>query len=229
MNHDILFGFTDSHTDLINDKIRLHKEAIDPFRKLQAAAKRGGFQLEIASGFRGFEAQLNIWNKKARGERTLLDANSRPLDFRKLSPKEIVYAILRWSALPGTSRHHWGSDFDVFDPSKMPTGHELQLIPSECEGTGMFAKLHGWLDENMSAFGFFRPYSKDRQGVSPERWHLSYGPVSVPLLQSYQPSVFEILLKEDRISLIDVIRTEKLTIFSRFIHNVEPVFLRQTL
>lgn len=227
MNNEILFGITDTHTDALTEKIRLHKEAIEPFRRMQKEAKKAGHQLEIASGFRGFEAQLNIWNKKARGERQLLDSDSRPLDFKKLSPKEIVYAILRWSALPGTSRHHWGTDFDVFDPSKMPNGYELQLIPSECEGPGLFAKLHEWLDENMGQFGFYRPYSKDRQGVSPERWHLSYGPVSVPLLQAYQLPVFETLLKEDRIALIDVVRAEKLTIFSRFLHNVEPTFLRK--
>jgi hypothetical protein len=30
----------------------------------------------------------------------------------------------------------------------------------------------------MHAFGFFRPYTTDRGGVSPEPWHLSYAPVA---------------------------------------------------
>jgi hypothetical protein len=28
--------------------------------------------------------------------------------------------------------------------------------------------------------GFFRPYARDRGGVAPERWHLSYAPLSMP-------------------------------------------------
>jgi hypothetical protein len=36
----------------------------------------------------------------------------------------------------------------------------------------------------MHAFGFFRPYSTDRGGVSPEPWHLSYAPVALRAQQA---------------------------------------------
>ncbi|MBC7428790.1 MAG: D-alanyl-D-alanine carboxypeptidase family protein [Bacteriovorax sp.] len=62
--------------------------------------------MEIASAFRGFDAQLSIWNAKAKGLRTLFDDQGNALDYKTLSSVEIVYAILRWSALPGASRQH---------------------------------------------------------------------------------------------------------------------------
>ena len=41
----------------------------------------------------------------------------------------------------------------------------------------------------MQRFGFFRPYRTDRGGVSPEPWHLSYAPVSLPALESLSLSM----------------------------------------
>jgi len=51
--------------------------------------------------------QAEIWNAKAAGLRPVLDANEQPIDTGTLSERELVFAILRWSALPGASRHHW--------------------------------------------------------------------------------------------------------------------------
>jgi len=226
ISKELLFGKTESHlAPLSGTHLRLHKEVIKPFTHLQKKAKTAGFQLEIASGFRSFESQLNIWNKKAAGTRPLLDANGKPLKFESLSPKEIMFSILRWSALPGTSRHHWGTDFDVYDAGSIPAGYQLQLVPSEVEAGGMFSKLHDWLDKEMGAFGFFRPFSKDRGGVSPERWHLSYAPLSTKFLNAFDLPTFELLLAETAIALIDVVRMEKNTVYARYLQNVEPTLL----
>jgi hypothetical protein len=86
---------------------------------------------------------------------------------RRLTPAERVAAILWWSALPGTSRHHWGTDFDVLDAAAMPAGYKLQVIPAEYLEGGPFHRLTTWLDAHMGAFGFFRPYTTDRGGVAP--------------------------------------------------------------
>ena len=40
-----------------------------------------------------------------------------------------MVGILEWSALPGASRHHWGSEFDVFDLAALPEGYRVQLLP----------------------------------------------------------------------------------------------------
>ena len=145
---------------------------------MRAAAAADGIDLVACSSFRDFDRQLAIWNGKFRGERPMQDRSGRPLDPRGLAPAERVAAILWWSALPGASRHHWGTDFDVLDARTMPVGYQLRLVPAEYHAGGPFHRLSTWLDMHMHAFGFFRPYGTDRGGVQPEPWHLSYAPVA---------------------------------------------------
>lgn len=174
----ILTGQTQDHIEWLEPKTGIHVEIAYPLNELKKAALDAGFELAICSGFRSFESQLGIWNAKAMGQRPVLDNNGRKIDVSKLSSEDIMFAILRWSALPGLSRHHWGTDLDVFDSRTLPKDYKIQLIPEEFEGQGYFSSLHQWLDKNMSRFGFFRPYAKDLGGVSPERWHISYAPLA---------------------------------------------------
>ncbi|HEU5135510.1 MAG TPA: M15 family metallopeptidase [Steroidobacteraceae bacterium] len=176
---DQLTGRTRSHlSDLSGAPCTLHKEAIAPFLAMRAAAAADGIDLTAFSSFRDFDRQLGIWNGKFRGERPMQDRSGLPLDALSLTPEARVTAILWWSALPGASRHHWGTDFDVLDANAMPSGYKLQVVPAEYGPTGPFHRLTTWLDAHMHAFGFFRPYTTDRGGVSPEPWHLSYAPVA---------------------------------------------------
>ena len=32
-----------------------------------------------------------------------------------LEPKKAISEIIRFSTVPGTSRHHWGTDIDIID------------------------------------------------------------------------------------------------------------------
>jgi LAS superfamily LD-carboxypeptidase LdcB len=121
---------------------------------------------------------LAIWNAKFRGERPMQDRAGQPLDPLQLPASARVGAILWWSALPGASRHHWGTDLDVRDDAAMPPGFRFQVIPAEYAPGGPFERLTTWLDVHMHQFGFFRPYSTDRGGVQPEPWHLSYAPLA---------------------------------------------------
>jgi LAS superfamily LD-carboxypeptidase LdcB len=156
----------------------LHTDVVGAYLAMRAAAAIDGIDLVAFSAFRDFDRQLAIWNGKYRGERPLQDRAGRPLDIHPLSPAERVTAILWWSALPGASRHHWGTDFDVLDASALPAGYKLQVVPAEYQAGGPFERLTDWLDAHMQAYGFFRPYATDRGGVSPEPWHLSYAPVA---------------------------------------------------
>ncbi|HTU67126.1 MAG TPA: M15 family metallopeptidase [Steroidobacteraceae bacterium] len=156
----------------------LHKAVVAPYLAMRAAAAIDGIDLVAFSGFRDFDRQLGIWNGKYRGERPMQDRAGRAVDVSALTPAERVTAILWWSALPGASRHHWGTDFDVMDAAALPPGYKLQVIPAEYQPGGPFARLTAWLDTHMHAFGFFRPYTTDRGGVAPEPWHLSYAPVA---------------------------------------------------
>lgn len=159
---------------------RLHPATAQALAELQRAARGDGLDIQPVSGFRDFAHQLAIWNGKYRGERPLLDADGAPLDALELAPRERIEAILQWSALPGASRHHWGSDMDVVDATVVAAGHRPQLLPAEYAAGGPFAALGAWLDRHAEDFGFFRPYDIERGGVRPEPWHISHAPVSLP-------------------------------------------------
>lgn len=205
--------------------VSVHRDVVEPFRELRNAAADAGFDLAILSGFRSFDRQLSIWNRKARGELAVLDSDARPLDISTLSERDLVFSILRWSALPGASRHHWGTDLDVYDAAARPAGYEVELIPSEYESGSMFAPLSAWLDEriaNGSAFGFFRPYDRDRNGVAPERWHLSYAPLASVYARMLTPALLRQTLESADMMLKDVVLAHLDEIVTRFVTNTNP-------
>lgn len=182
LNARQLTGLDDTHLTTLSDGHRLQREAARAFAALQSDARDAGFDLAIASSFRSFSRQLFIWNAKASGARPVHDDAGRTVDMAQLSPVQRVHAILRYSALPGTSRHHWGTDMDVFDAAAIAPGYQVQLSPEEVAAGGLFDPLHTWLDARMGAgesHGFYRPYQTDRGGVAPERWHLSYAPLAI--------------------------------------------------
>ena len=179
MNEEELTGRATTHlSSLAEPQCLLHAQAVTPFLNLRRAAAADRIELEPLSGFRGFDRQLAIWNGKFSGERPLLDASGARLDIATLSPQERVDAILLWSALPGASRHHWGTDLDVVDRSAAPPGYQIKLTRDEFATGGPFAALDRWLEVHAPRFGFFRPYRGERSGVQAEPWHLSFAPIA---------------------------------------------------
>ncbi len=213
----------------------LHQQVLKPFADLQTRAAIRGISLQPASGFRSFERQLEIWNAKALGQRPVLDSLGRPLDFSLLSDREKVFAILRWSALPGASRHHWGTDIDVWDPGAVVSGYRLQLIGDEYEAGGPFFGLNCWLEEILagvdSSVGqdFFRPYYSNGpatvgkpdidngNGVAPEPWHLSYRPLAAGYERAMTPGLLAEALREVEMALKAVVLANLEEIFHRFV------------
>lgn len=222
----VLTGRTEEHLCSPADAARLgvsvHRDVVHPFLQLRSDARRAGFELGIISGFRSFERQLSIWNRKAAGELAVLDSHANLLDIARLTPTELVFAILRWSALPGASRHHWGTDLDVFDAAATPEGYEVELIPEEVDSEGMFGPLHEWLDARMAAreaFGFFRPYDRDRGGVAPERWHLSCAPVAERFEGSLTLGVLRDTIGTADLHLKETVLANLEEIYQRFVIN----------
>jgi len=216
---NIVTGKTQDHLVLDEESnLLIHKEAIASLKTMREEAVAAGFSLKLASGFRSFDQQLNIWNKKALGLRPLLDSSGLALDYSTLTSTEIVYAILRWSALPGASRHHWGSDIDVYDSSRMPEGYKVQLVPQESGPGGIFEEFHLWLDDNLKHFNFFRPYAHDLGGIAPERWHLSYAPLANEFQKALTYELLEETISGAEIELKPVILKELPEIYQRFIN-----------
>ena len=222
MNELELTGQARTHVvELSEPRCMLHYEAAASFLAMRDAAREDGIDLAPRSSFRDFQAQLGIWNRKWSGERAIYDRQGALLDRKLLSDSAAVDAILCWSAIPGGSRHHWGSDVDVIDAAAVPLGYTVELLPAEYAPDGIFARLSQWLDANMRRFGFYRPYRTDRGGVSPEPWHLSYAPISQPALESLSLSTLRRVLETSSIEGKSHVLTRLPEIYTRFLLAVD--------
>ena len=214
-----LTGRDTSHLVQVTDTVYLQPECAEAFTKLRGQAREQGFDLRIASGFRSFERQLAIWNGKATGERPVYTDAGEVLESSAVSPAELVHHILRYSALPGASRHHWGTDMDVYDAAAVADGYQLQLSPAEAAEGGVFGPLHQWLDTLIAqdrAHGFYRPYATDRGGVAPERWHLSFAPLARSCEASLDVDTLRQVLRENPLQLKDWVLSEIGEIYCRY-------------
>ena len=190
MNDGELTGQARSHIEDVSDpRCALHAHVVSPFLSLRRAALAAGFDPVPISSFRDFSRQLAIWNGKFSGEKPMLDASGRGIQVSELSPMQRVDAILLWSALPGASRHHWGTDVDLIDRRATPPDYRVALTPEEFAPAGPFAPLAAWLETNAARYGFFRPFRGVLSGVQPEPWHFSFAPVAENARRALTPTV----------------------------------------
>jgi zinc D-Ala-D-Ala carboxypeptidase len=155
------------HTN--KDGIYMQAAAYDAFKQMLAAAKKEGLTLTIISATRNFKYQKGIWEKKWLREK-----------YKGWSNRDKVADILKYSSMPGTSRHHWGTDVDF-------NSVELSYWQS-----GAGAKLYNWLQKNANEFGFYQTYTaKDngRKGYEEEKWHWSYMPIASEMHQQYRSRI----------------------------------------
>ncbi len=142
----------------------LRKEVLEAFIQMFEAAKKDGINLQIRSATRNFHYQKGIWERKWTGATILSDGTNVAKDIQ--NPKDKALKILEYSSMPGTSRHHWGTDIDLnaFSNSYFEKG-EGKLI-------------YEWLSKNASAYGFCQPYTpkgpKRPNGYNEEKWHWTY-------------------------------------------------------
>lgn len=217
---EVLTGRDDNFIDHASLERPVHRDIVAPLLALRAAAAAAGFDLAVASGYRNYHRQLQIWNAKAGGERPVYDSEGNALSVAELDELDLALAILRWSALPGASRHHWGTDIDIYDRAAVPADYQVQLDQAEAADSGPFGPLHRWLDERIasdSAFGFFRPYQNDRGGIAAERWHLSYAPLAVRYQCCVNASALWRAIDAPGLALRTTIADHWAMIFERFI------------
>jgi len=220
LQEDDLFGLSDQHlTSFPEQTAKFHPQIISALLSLICRAAVVGFDMRIASGFRSFERQLLIWNNKAQGLRPVLDQLGQPMDVNLLTDDEKLFAILRWSALPGASRHHWGTDIDVYDAAHMPVDYQLQLTVDETQGNGCCAAFHSWLTQELqqSPQDFYRPYVAGVGSISPEPWHLSYQPLARLFATQLTEDILRKKIQETDITLKASILNNLSDIFNNYI------------
>lgn len=214
-------GQSDAHLVAIQNHY-LHANIVNDFLALQSAAASAGFDLCIASSFRDFNRQSAIWNAKFSNKRVVLNKAQQAVELNSLSDIEKCAAIMLYSALPGASRHHLGTDLDIFDKSAVSDDYELQLTPDEYQHGGPFAELSQWLDTHLAEFGFYRPYQHDLGGVAPELWHISHIAQSEQLMGHLSVEVLHNCIKESDLLGKDAILTHLPALYERFVINVSP-------
>jgi LAS superfamily LD-carboxypeptidase LdcB len=223
MNDLELTGRAKTHVvELQKPPCALHYETAASLLAMRDSAARAGIDLIPVSSYRDFDRQVTLWNRKWRGERPLYDRAGQLLDHSRLSESALVDAILCWSAIPGGSRHHWGSDLDVIDAAAMPAGYQVQLVPDEYAPDGVFGRLTRWLDANMERFGFYRPYRTDRGGAGIEPWHLSYAPVSTIALENLSLPLLRRAIADSEVLGRQQVLERLPEIYTRFILAVDP-------
>lgn len=167
---------------------KMHKEAKVAFLKMKAAAAMENIDIEVVSAYRSFDRQREIFEGKYQR-----------FTSEGLSPSEALEKIIEYSTIPGTSRHHWGTDIDIIDAR--PTRPENVLQPRHFHGKGPFCKLKEWLDIHAESYGFFEVYTDNpkRKGFKYEPWHFSYAAISIPMLREYRKLDIKQILLEERI------------------------------
>lgn len=177
--------------ELFGKDINLRKEAHDAFVKMKKAAYSDGIDLKIVSSYRNFYRQEGIWERKY-------------IQYTDdgLSSLEAIDKIIEYSTIPGTSRHHWGTDIDIIDGYRKTSGDVL--VPEKFEEGGPFETFKKWMDKNANDFGFHLVYTDNykRKGFKYEPWHYSYAPISVPMLTEFrQKNIMKIMREQNFIGI----------------------------
>lgn len=217
-----LCGLSQDHltrVDLDDASVMVHQSVAKDLQALHSAAVKDGFRLTVASGFRDFARQKLIWDNKITGRRPVLGNDGQPIDIHALSPEKAIQAILRWSALPGASRHHWGTDFDLYDKQRLPQDTQLLLEPWEYL-TGHQAEFYQWLQQNMAHYGFFFPYQEDKGGVAVEPWHVSHQATASKALSKLTPKTLSDVLRGHPVEGLDQVLESIDVIYTQYITNI---------
>lgn len=160
---------------LFGEGFQLREPARIQFDRMKKAAKESGFNIHVISSYRSFSHQNGIWERKYKNFRQ-----------QGLSHQKTIEKIIEYSTIPGTSRHHWGTDLDIIDSTKgIPSN---PLSETHFNEGGRWRKFKLWLDNHSEEFGFHLVYTDKpgRKGFAYEPWHFSYKPLSCEMLNAYQ-------------------------------------------
>jgi zinc D-Ala-D-Ala carboxypeptidase len=177
------------------------------YREMLAAAHKSGIHLEIVSSFRRWHHQAVIWEAKWTGKKKVLGYN---LSTDITSNWQKADLILRFSAMPGTSRHHWGTELD-FNRTYNPYFEK-----------DYGAKVYNWLKENAPKYGFCQPYTEKSphrpEGVWEEKWHWSYAPISIPFAQAYK----KLITYHDIKGFKGAYLAKEFNVIEKYVEGIDP-------
>jgi LAS superfamily LD-carboxypeptidase LdcB len=140
------------------------KEVMEAYWKLKERAAQDGWHLILASGYRSFYAQRQIWNRYEKEIKLIAP---------HMDEKTRVRAIMSVVSVPGLSRHHWGTELDISENSL-----QGRLTSVTSDTPRKVLDYYAWMEEYAPQFGFCKVYEGKRGAVMDEPWHWSYLPFS---------------------------------------------------
>ncbi len=175
----------------------LRKEAYDAFKKMWKNARKDGINLIIISATRSWSYQNDIWNRK--------------WDSFIGEEEDRAKRILQYTSMPGTSRHHWGTDLD------------LNFLDNSYFENGQGLRIYQWLVQNAHKYSFYQPYTlyddyRDT-GYREEKWHWSYYPLAARFQRAYN----HIITYEDLKRFDGWEYAEKLDVINNYVNAVAQI------
>ncbi len=132
--------------DFYDRELYLELNTLDALKRMVSMANADNVELYIVSGFRSYQYQQSIID-------------------RKLAEGQSLEQIIKVSALPGQSEHHTGRAIDF------TTKNETIVLTENFEKTKAFE----WLTNNANKFGFFMSFPRNNKyGFIYEPWHWCY-------------------------------------------------------
>ena len=150
----------------------MQEEVYEAYERMRQAAAKEGIDIKVVSAHRSYHRQREIWNAKYK-----------TLTLQGLPAKDAIQEIITYSTLPGTSRHHWGTDIDIIDNANPQSGDVL--LAEKFYGDGPSSALRSWMNQNAADYGFLEVYTDhpNRKGFAHEPWHYSYHSLSKAYLE----------------------------------------------
>lgn len=173
---------------LYGNGYKLLKSAYQAYLEMNQAAEKDGFTIRVVSSYRTFNHQNLIWTRKYKRYRS-----------KKLTAKQAVLNNIRYTAIPGSSRHHWGTEIDVVNGRVKTSRYPLNT--KNYHGYGIYKNFREWMDANAHKYGYYQVYTNEhsRKGFKYEPWHYSYADLGVPMLKAYRERQIEEILKEQQL------------------------------
>ena len=173
---------------MVGKDYKLLPEVAKQFELMKSEAQKAGFKIHVVSSYRNYTYQNGIWERKYKSNQA-----------KKIAPKQNIEKIIEYSTIPGTSRHHWGTDLDIIDATKGIPGDPLN--EKHFNEGGSMHKFKLWLDENASKYGFYLVYTDNinRKGFKYEPWHFTYKAISKPMLDEYKKLNIKKVLQENKL------------------------------
>ena len=141
-----------SDKDAWGDEVKVEKEALAEFKKLQAELKNEGIEIELDSIYRSVAEQQDLWDRWSA------------------DPEKGPEYVKKYVAVPGYSEHHTGLAIDVCLKIKG------EIVADNDE---MIKQKKIWktVHPKLADYGFILRYpdgKKDITGYAYEPWHFRY-------------------------------------------------------